>query len=221
MTSAPIQLDRCQLLAQGNNREVYVHPADPDLLIKVIKPEVRARRAASNRFSTKRWKRRYRHYLGFLRECQEHLVSRVDGDAPPLFQQQLVGFVETDRGLGLVTRAERDRSGAYARSLRSLIEDGRFDGEARLALEACIQAVLASRVILTDLSPQNLVYAYSPEHGSHFVVIDGYGEKNFIPLNSLFACCHRRSKRKRIARLRQDVQAALERCAARQTYAAR
>lgn len=192
-------------LASGNNRDVFIHPDDADLLIKTIKPEAVEKRASGNASWTKHLFRRFKHYLGFLRECQEHIVSRLGDEPIPDFVHTVVGFVDTDRGLGLVTRAERDHTGAYARTLAQLIEKGIFDEDAKAAFEKFKQSFLSSRVIVTDTNLRNLMYSHDPEIGYHFVLIDGYGEKNLIPFNSTFQWCNLRSKRKRIARLERAV----------------
>jgi hypothetical protein len=211
MPTPLIQLAPCTPIAGGNNRHVYAHPADPALLIKIVKPDAYARRSGPEGSWTKRWLRRYKQYLGFLRETQEFLASQLDEGGRPYWVQTVVGFAETDLGLGFVTRAERDRTGAYARTLAQLIADGAYTAEARQALNRFLDSFLASRVIVTDLGIKNLVYAYSPEHGDHFVLIDGYGEKNFLPLNSYCPWLHQRHKRKRVARFHLAIARALRR----------
>jgi hypothetical protein len=208
MTRSYIELSHCQPIASGNNRDVFAHPDDPDLLIKVVKPEAYARRA-TRRAGVRTGFRRFRQYLPFLRECQEHIVSRLDAGGVPDFVQTVVGFVDTDRGLGLVVRAERDRSGAYARTLAKLVAEGAYDAEAQQAVERYLAAFQASDVIVTDMGAKNLVYAWSEKHGAHFVLIDGYGEKNFIPFNSLFKWFLRRSQRKRVRRFRLSLARAI------------
>lgn len=200
-----LQLRHLTPLASGNNRDVFVHPHDPELLIKTMKGDMierKQRGKSHNRF------RRYHHYVTFLRECEEHIAAQFDPNGPPHFMQAIVGFVDTDRGLGFVTKAERDVSGSYAKTLQQLINQHSFDSDAQKALEQFIEAFLASRVIVTDLSIKNLVYSYTDSDQPHFVLIDGYGEKNFIPFNSLSAWCHQRSKTKRVKRLRLAIQRA-------------
>jgi hypothetical protein len=210
MIREPILLNCRTPIASGNNRDVFAHPDDTDLLIKTVKPEALEKRSGPEARWTKFLFRRYKHYQTFLRECQEHIVSHLDSERLPDFIHTIVGFVQTDRGLGLVTRAERDRSGAYAKTLAKLIAEGLFDEEAQLALEKFKQAFLESSVIVTDLSIKNVVYAYNQKSGSHFVVIDGYGEKNIIPLNSSFRWCNLQSKRKRIKRIELSVERAIK-----------
>lgn len=200
-----ILLNHLTPIASGNNRDVFVHPENADLVIKTVKPEALEKRSSPDAHWTKRLFRRYRHYQNFLRECQEHIVSRLDPAKIPDFVHTVVGFVDTDRGLGLVTRAERDKAGNYAKTLAKLIDEGLYDDEAKRAMERFLQAFLESDVIITDLGHGNLVYAYSEGRGNHFVVIDGFGEKNLIPFNSWFRWCRQRSKRKRVIRIGNSI----------------
>lgn len=212
MTRSPIILSHLEPIASGNNRDVFAHPEDADLLIKTVKPEVLERRSGREAPWRKRLFRRYRQYQTFLRECQEHVVSRLDAGGIPHFVHTIVGFVDTDRGLGLVTMAERDHSGAYAKTLLEMIEEGLLDEQAERALEEFKNAFLHSDVIITDLGLGNLVYSYNEKSGPRFVLIDGYGEKNIIPFNSAFKWCHMRSKRKRLNRLTRAVARNIARC---------
>lgn len=209
MNKTTLALASHKPIASGNNRDVFAHPENPEWVIKTSK----ARAWASNPDLPwrKRLFRRYRYYNTFLRECQEHIVGRLDGQPAPTFLHTVIGFVDTDLGLGLVTRAERDRSGAYAKTLLQLIKDGEYDAEAQAAFKRFIADFLASDVIITDLGMKNILYAYGNDLGFHFVAIDGFGEKNILPFNSLFRFCNQRSKQKRIKRLGLAVQAAVER----------
>lgn len=198
-------------IASGNNRDVFVHPDDSDLLIKTVKADALEKRSSPDAHWTKRLFRRYKHYQTFLRECQEHIVSHLDKGGVPDFMHTVVGFAETDRGLGLVVRAERDREGNHAKTLAQLIAQGLYDHKAKAALEKFKSDFLESDVIVTDLGHGNLVYAYDEKRGSRFVVIDGYGEKNIIPFNSSFRWCNLRSKRKRVTRLGNSVERAIRR----------
>ncbi len=206
-----ILLNHLTPVASGNNRDVFAHPDDADLLIKTVKPEALEKRSSPDAHWSKRRFRRYKHYHTFLRECQEHLVSRLDDAGLTGFVHTVVGFVDTDRGLGIVTRAERDHAGGYAKTFARLIEEDLYDDQARRALDHFTRDFLASPVIVTDLSIRNMVYSYSGENGPRFVLIDGFGEKNLIPFNSISRWCHLRSKRKRLARLHKAIQRAIDR----------
>jgi hypothetical protein len=191
-------------LASGSTRDVYWHPNDSNLLVKVIR-----RSAIEDRYGRGRpWyktTRRYRHFISYLREVREEIALRAHSEMHPTSVQKVIGFADTDLGFGLVVEAAKDRQGKLAPALPQLIEEGRFDAAARADLEACLNELLASPVILADVHCGNLVYAWSEERGNHFVLIDGIGCKNLIPLNRLSRLVNNYSKRRRIARLMTNL----------------
>ena len=70
---------------------------------------------------------------------------------------------------------------------------------------ACLDELIELPVVLADLHTANFVYAWSEEHGDHFVLIDGIGCKNLIPFNRLSPLVNRYSKRRRIQRFMNRV----------------
>ena len=200
-------------LASGSTRDVYLHPHDGSLLVKVIR-----RGAIEERYGRGRpWyktTRRYRHFISYLREVREEIALRAQGETHPASLQKIIGFADTDLGFGLVVEAAKDRQGKLAPALPQLIEEGRFDAAARADLETCLNELLASPVILADVHGGNLVYAWSEERGDHFVLIDGIGCKTLIPINRLSRLVNRYSKRRRIARLMINLDKMLAQAAA-------
>jgi len=198
--------------AIGRQRYVFVHPDDPDLIIKVPTEGYVARRSEIGGRRHKRWIKKYlrsRHYQVFLRELREQLALRATGEQLPRHVQTITGFVETDMGMGVVSRAVRTREGALAPALPQLIAQGRFTAAARRHLEEFYEWLLASPVVVGDLNIGNIVYGYTPEHGEHFVIIDGLGDKNAIPFSSISARLNRMGKRRRIRRLNQEIASSL------------
>ena len=192
-------------LAQGGSRFVFEHPDDPDLLVKVIRPEVIDDRFGKN---TKWYKkrRRFGKYSSYIREIQEYLAVRETyGDDDP-FLQRVVGFARTDMGLGLVLEAVKWVDGSLAPSLRNLIHTRRFDSEAHAALEIFLGGLLRSPVIISDLNMGNIVYSYSEDRGYHFVLIDGIGNNGLIPFKAISKAINRRSKLGRFKRLRTRIE---------------
>lgn len=191
-------------VASGSTRYVYAHPDDASLLIKVIRPD-----AIEKRFGKGRpWykvTRRYRHLISYMREVREQIALRAQCQDHPACLQKITGFVDTDLGLGLVVEAARDEQGQLAPALPQLIEEGRFDAAARSRLEACFAELMELPIILADIHGANFVYAWSERHGHHFVLIDGIGCKNLIPLNRIGAI-NRYSKRRCIERLIRSVE---------------
>jgi hypothetical protein len=201
-------------IASGATRDVYLHPDDDSLLVKVVPPDVIERRYERGRpwYKTRR---RYRHFISYLREAREHIALRAQCNGHPRSLQRIVGFADTDLGFGLVVEAAKDREGKIAPTLPQLIDEGRFDTAARNHLQDCLEELIGLPVVLGDLNTPNFVYAWTEEHGDHFVLIDGIGCKNIIPFNRMSLLINRRSKRRRIRRFWADVEALISDAAER------
>jgi hypothetical protein len=199
-----LQLQDREPLAKGRARLVFEHPDDPSLLIKVIRPEVIEERFGSGTAWYKR-RRRFGRFLSYIREIQEFVAVWSAENRSPHFLQKVHGLVETDLGLGLVTSAARAEDGSLAPSLSVLMKDGYFDAEAAAKLENFFCELLDCAVIISDLNPGNLVYAHTPGHGRHFVLIDGLGNNNLWPMKVLSRWFNHRSKLGRIDRLRTKI----------------
>lgn len=199
-----LKLAHLRPFAAGSTRFVYRHPDDPDLVVKVIRPELVARRFGKDaRMRISR--RRYRQFLIFLREVREHLAVYAHDESGRHFMQSIVGFVETDLGLGLVARAVRGHDGELAPTLEALVCENRFTDAVRRDLERLVEQVRASEVVVADLNPTNIVYGWDAEHGDHFVLVDGLGEKTLIPVRSFSRRLNRIGKERFIRRLYCDI----------------
>lgn len=194
-------------LTHGRSRLVFEHPDDPDLLVKVIRPEVVEDRFGGN---TKWYKkrRRFGKFISYIREIQEFLAVRETSDEDAPFLQRIVGFARTDMGLGLVLEAVRWTDGSLAPNMATLISTGRYDDKAQKALKVFLDELLNSDVIISDLNLGNIVYTHSEERGHYFVLIDGIGNNNLLPFKTISRRLNRRSKLGRFKRL----YARIERC---------
>ena len=202
--TVPVRLKDREPLAIGGMRLVFRHPADPALLIKVIRPEVIEKRWGAGAAWYKRH-RRFKHYISFAREADDYLATYAShGKALP-FVQKVVGFMETDYGLGLVVEAALDRDGNLAPNLRDLLRRQRVDRVVREKLEEFLADVIESDVIVADLNIGNMVYAYDPVLGDRFVLIDGIGMASVLPFKQLSRTFNRWSKRCRVRNLHQRL----------------
>ncbi len=198
----PLQLSHLEPVAQGAQKLVFRHPEDPRVLVKVVNPRFIERREKRDRFYQKR--RRIGHHRAFARELLEHLVSRAINPgrlASCPHMQNILGVVDTDMGTALLVEAVLDEHGDLAPTLRDLLESGRFDEQARQALEAFLDWALASNVLISDLSADNL----ARHADGHFVMIDGLGDRAGIPLRSHSPTLNRLYKRKKIDQLLQEL----------------
>jgi hypothetical protein len=191
-------------IAQGTARLVFAVPDNPGLIIKVIRPELINRRKDKGRAWYKS-KRRHDHYSTYIREIGEYVAMYARYGKSLPFLQKVVGFAETDLGLGLIFEAILDASGNLAPSLSDLLAQNRYTPEVSDALEYFITQILDSDVILADLHPANIVYSEKSPLGPHFVMIDGIGLYTLLPFKALSKRLNQRSKLKHIARLRSRM----------------
>jgi hypothetical protein len=168
-----------------------------------MRPDFLARRRVNTR-----WAHRYKRariLSIFVREISEQLILIGKGENPRLFLERIVGFCDTDLGLGMVVETLRGSDGSLAPSLTAILNDRAFDAAAERDLDCFLAAVLASNITLGGLNPGNILYAVHPEGGQRFVLIDGFGEGALVPLRGMFRVLNRRSKRAQIQRLQQWV----------------
>lgn len=201
-SSSVLRLKDIPAITQGRMRMVFRHPEDPRLLVKVIRPDVIEQRWGSGAPWYKS-RRRYRQYISYIRETEEYIAAYAQHGSSLPFAQKIVGFTETDLGLGLVMEAALDRDGNLAPALPTLFERQAFDRKVSEDLEEFLNLVVESDLIVADLNSGNIVYAYDAARDKdHFVLIDGLGVSTILPFKLLSRSFNRRSKLGRVKRLR-------------------
>jgi len=205
----PLALKNAPPIAKGGIRLVFLHPENPDWLVKVMRPEVVSSRYGESGTWFRR-NRRFRQYILFMREIREYVAACASHGGSPSFVHKITGLVDTDLGMGLVMEAARDAEGNLAPTAAKLIFEGRYDERAAVALEEFLKAIVESDVVFADLHERNIVYARSKDGQDRFVMIDGLGASNFLPLKSWFPSINRKSKEKRVRRLRKRVEGRLK-----------
>ena len=101
-----IELGNRVPIASGSTRDVYLHPNDDSLLIKVVPAGVIERRYVRGRAWYKT-PRRYRHFMTYLREVREQIALRAQTKAHPPSLQKIVGFADTDLGFETLLAMEK------------------------------------------------------------------------------------------------------------------
>jgi len=198
-----LRLADAEPLAIGHLRQVFAHPHDPDLIVKVMRADAVALRAA-------RWHKRVARalqYSGYVRELKEYIACRARFphlDAPIA---RMIGVVPTDLGLGLVSERVRAGDGSLAPTLarRYELERG-FSASIEQALREFLDGLLASNVIVGDMHAWNIVYGSDSRGGPRFVLIDGFGEKHFVPLASMSRGINARNTHRLYRRMREQLQ---------------
>jgi PhoP regulatory network protein YrbL len=190
-------------LALGNLRAIHQHPLHAQLLIKTLRPEAVARRYEA----PGRWLKRLpraRQYTGFARELKEYmaLVARAPIGIAPV--ARMVGIVETDLGLGLVSEKIVDANGAIAPSLHAIYrQNGGASAWTDAALDKLLEELLRFNVIVGDLHASNVVFGSdSRDAAPRLILVDGFGEKNVLPLKSVSRWFNQRNTQRVYRRLR-------------------
>jgi len=205
----PLSLKHLTPIAVGSTRLVFRHPENSDLVVKVVRPELIAKRFGERPGlrSRLRWtRRRARQFIYYRREIQEHLALHARGDEDAHALTTITGFIETDMGLGFLARAVRGRDGDYAPTLETLVCEKRFSAPVQRDFARFVEQVRRSEVLVSDLNPRNIVYGHDNEHGDHFVLVDGLGEKTLIPVKAMSRLLNRYSKWKHIRRLHAEIE---------------
>lgn len=199
-----LELSRSSPIALGHQRAIYQHPDDPGLLVKTMRPESVARRWEAPGHGFKRLPRA-RQYVGMLREIKEYIATHTRADAdPPIVR--IAGLVETDLGLGLVCEKVCDADGGMAPTLfQCWLDHGGEPPWAHDALEAFRDGLLRNNVIVGDLNAANVAYGRDSRGGPRLLMVDGFGEKNAIPVSSMSKRINRHFIERHYRRLLRDL----------------
>ena len=183
-----LDINECHFETAGSLKRVYTHPDMPDVVLKIVDPE---RTHGEGRLKGESFIKRKNPlgvYRGFRRELTQYLIlsRRWNEDvcgAPPLAVP--CGLQPTTAGLALVTEKIINEDGELAPTLEKLFQTGAVELKHLEALERFFEACIAMHVVLSDMHMRQFLYSEVRSGRPEFVVIDGIGEKNMIPLRSL------------------------------------
>lgn len=195
-----IELKGCKPRFKGNARLVFVHPDNPDLLVKVLRPEwiAKTRQVAE-------WKKRFKPLGANSVNMHEFFeIVRINPHAETLLPHMfsVVGLQQTDLGWGLVVRAEKDENNNYAQPVAAFAKDV---SPIRDALDEFENWVKQTDVILYDLNPWNLVLAHR-NGKQEIVIIDGISEKSALKFRTYFPSINAKKNLKVYARFQRFME---------------
>lgn len=185
-----IQLDPAQVIAEGAERHVYVHPHDPTRLIKLIKyrdPATYQRTFGDwtkKHFPSVRDRLIYKEYIEYARIMLRHQTLDV---TVPI--SHMYGFVRTNLGLGCLTEHVTQRDGTTGLTLKQ--KSGALTPAELDLLNGTIEQLYALGVRSGDSNPSNFVFGHrhcgAPGAVSEYtcVLVDGFGDFHAIPIRSL------------------------------------
>ncbi len=181
MIKGALQLDTPRL-ARGGSRDVFQHPDHEHLLVKIV-------RAASKKgpASDKPWGsafRRYEFYTPYVREMKEYVAVHVRSHGIPRCIQRCYGLVDTNLGLGMVVEKLCGADGGLAPNIARLVRTHGITTRLWESVAGFHEEIRKHQFIVNDMNPSNVVRAL--EGGEErFVLVDGLGEKNLIPIRTL------------------------------------
>lgn len=192
-----LHLSEQEPVAKGGHRNVYEYPDQPELLIKVTRPRTRR-----NRSFSKRVVRRfmpdsaYRNALKELEcEIKAALKSGIDISRMPLARS--FGVVQTDVGPGVVVERITSEDGELAHDLLSMCRQKLLTDEILEELNVFVHRLFDFQIVGRDIHEKNIVYGLR-EKVPMFFLIDGYGERNVVPLRTLSRTLNDRSLNKQM-----------------------
>jgi len=180
-------------LTGGKVREIYAFPGRSDLLIKVktehanIKRHKLAKRLAWRVFKDAQ----YRNMLKEI-ECEMKVAMKVGAQIENSPLPRMLGVVQTDRGSGLVVEKILGDENGLARHLNALCQRQSLTEVMLDQLNRFVARIYDLQIVARDIHAKNIVYGQRGADTGFFLV-DGYGERNLVPLRTLSRNLNNRS----------------------------
>lgn len=186
-----IVLDDSSLIGCGTLRACYLHPQNDNLIIKVVLPG-RGEGDQANR----------KELLSYQKIRQSH--AELDHIS------HCHGFIETDRGAGLICDCIRDYNGAIAKTIWDIVvyqETCDIDKLLEVAGTLC-DYLIANDLFLFDINLKNIVLKRMEDSGYRAYVIDlkgPYDNKEFLQLSSRIKYLARKKLKRRSKQLLERI----------------
>jgi len=181
-----IELNDRDYIAEGVARKVYQHPEYPNRCIKIGKAEIEE------------------HHL--YKEINYHIKikskNRAKFDYP--FFAEYHGEVSTNLGKGFIYDLIRDESSqSVSLTLRHYIEMPNSPLSDTLILEELEhlkQQMIKNKIFVGDLRARNICCKMLKDGSVQFIVIDGLGHRDFLPLADWFGYFARKKVERRFVK---------------------
>lgn len=203
---AGINLNDHEPLFVGGTRRVFQHPEHADRCIKVLRPD----RTGHARRSHKRgWKRllpasAFDDQLKEIRAYSSLVASSRDLGQVWRHIPEYFGTVDTDCGIGIVTRLYRNGDGSWPLNLEQCLPRGLTPALAD-GLTTFARAMAYQGVLTRDLLPHNMIAVEHARGHVQVLVVDGIGNADFIPLANVSRLAAHAKVRRKLKRLEQRV----------------
>jgi len=205
-----LQLKKLEPFARGGNRLCYIHPDDPNLCVKVRRPDF----TLEDRRRKKGFPKNLRPLSSFddnleefreLEKLQQHYGERAFAHISRCY-----GFVDTDMGKGLVSELIRNVDGRVAITLKQYLWDQGMSAEIERVIASFISFWTAELIPSRDLLLHNIVVQVGGEGPVRLVVIDGLGAPGALPFQRMPRGYRARRVGRRIDNFRERIKAILQ-----------
>jgi len=201
-----LSLQGLQPFGRGGKRECYVHPDDPLRCVKVnragYEPAALRRRASWFR----RWRKSEEQFDKNYRDWA--VLAELEAKNDPAIWQHLprcYGWVETDRGRGLVIELIRDPDGQISRRFKDYLWNEGYDERSREAVDQFAAYWDAHPIPTPTLVLYNFAAQIQPDGKVRLVFIDGMGDTELFPLGRVSQTLARWKSARKLRDMRQRI----------------
>jgi len=192
-------------VASGSKRRCFGYPGDPSKIIKVLLPAADPVRLRSQDSSLFRRLLPAWYYDEQLREWRDYRrLKGWVGEEITVHIPKCYGLIETDLGLGLVTKFVRNADRTPGKNLTRFFPDG--DKSADSCVEELCEFILKHRLVPSDLRPANVVISNEADNSKRAWFVDGYGSGTLLPISDWRRRLHGKTTKRRVAAFRLDVE---------------
>lgn len=199
-----IKLKDKKWLAQGANRVCYIHPDDPDKVLKIIKPW----KMAKVKKHQAPWYKKLRSAVCFDDNVQElkalqwlEKKEHACHHFPRCF-----GLEETDLGDALCLEyVHSGRKAGESLSLEQYLKKNGFTDEISKALDDLCVFLYQNLIVTRDLRVFNIMVRYT-DNGIVLVIVDGLGNPEFIPISNVIPKLGRLKIQRKLFRFKKRLE---------------
>ena len=199
-----VELGQLTPFAIGGTRLCFVHPDDSNKCIKVLRED---RTPQTRRRLTKGIKklRPVKHWDDQQKELTAYrqLLAR---NTPALWHHvpEFFGCVESDLGLGIITRIFRNFDGQFPRNLEEEVPLG-IDDSLKIGIADFKSWLRQELVVTRDLLPHNIIVVRDSLQHCRLMIVDGLGNSEWIPVSTWFSSFARRKIERKISKFNHRV----------------
>lgn len=183
-----IKIKNLEYLGSGTVKNVFLHPENERLIIKLIKPELVNEWGIFSKHGFLKGSLNQGIYRQFRRELIQYmqLCKQTYAEKRFLFPMETpYGLVQTDQGLGLVAEKIVAPCGK-GQSLEDLAKARVLEPKHHKALASFFNECVRLHLVFGEVNYAGLMYTEGRSGQPEFVLVDGIGEKLLIPMRTWF-----------------------------------